>query len=297
MSTYRRGRSEVTVGLYALGSVMVFVLMFGTLTSRGLIRSTRDLYVRLPAANGLLKGDAVLLRGVPVGEVRGIEFGAGGDVVVRAKLHRPVPLTRSATAALDPVDMFGRQAIELRAGPGDSTPLADGDTLFGEPPVGMVDRVDALGRQLERVIGDSTLALVHGALAGVDVAGRGLSAASEDVAVFLAEQSRRMGDVTVATNAVLRNLAAATDPAEVDALRGDLRTAATDLGRAAARMDSASAAAVRMLTGIERGEGSLGRALRDPALYERAVATLDQLERLIADVRTNPGRYVTVKVF
>lgn len=297
MSTYRRGRSEVTVGVYAMASVVVFALMFGTLTSRGLIRKTTDLYIRFTAADGLLKGDAVLFRGVPVGEVRSIEFAPSGEVIVRAKLHRSVPLTGTAAAALSPVDMFGRQAVELRKGAGSGPELADGDTLRGVRPPGLTDRIDGVSRQVERIVADSTIELVRSALAGLGGAGDGLSVAGREASAFLSRQSRGLDDVTAAATVVLRNMAAVTDSTELVAARGDLQTAIAALGRAAARMDSASTLAVRMLDRAERGEGALGRALADPALYDRATGAVHELELLLADVRANPSRYLTVRVF
>jgi phospholipid/cholesterol/gamma-HCH transport system substrate-binding protein len=288
MSAYRRGRNELTVGVWAIIAVAVFVIMFGALTSRGLIRSTTDLFVRLPAADGLLKGDAVLFRGVPVGEVRAIAFGSRGDVVVRAKMHRSVPLTRSATATLAPVDMFGRQAIVLRAGAEPTVALEDGDTLAGVRPAPLAGRVATLGRQAERFLGDSTLTLLHDALVGIGGAGTGVSAVSDRAGEFLATQARDIEVVIAATDTLLRNLSAATAPEDVEAL---------NLNRAAARMDSASVVAVRVLAKLDRGEGALGRALNDPELYDRAIVAVAQLERLITDVKDNPGRYVTVKLF
>lgn len=297
MNGYRRGRSELKVGAYAVLALVVFGLLFGGLTSRGLIRSTTDLFIRLPAADGLLKGDAVLFRGVPVGEVRGIDFGPRGGVLVRAKMRRSVPLTRAASATLAPVDMFGRQAIVLRAGDDPAADLVDGDTLAGDRPASLTGRVERLGSQAERFLGDSTLTLLHDALANVGGAGAGLSVAGQQAAELMAARSRDVEQVIAATDTLLRNLSTATDPAQVERLRGDLQYAASNLGRATARLDSASVMAIRVLGRLERGEGSLGRALNDPALYDRAIVAVAELERLLSDVRSNPGRYVTVRLF
>ncbi|NIP77749.1 MAG: MCE family protein [Gemmatimonadetes bacterium] len=297
MSSYRRGRSELVVGGYAVVAVAVFALLFGALTSRGLIRSTTDLYIRLPAADGLLKGDAVLFRGVPVGEVRAIEFADDGDVVVRAKLRRAVPLSRAATAALEPVDMFGRQSIVLRPATVPARELAEGDTLAGTGPRPLAGRVATLGRQVERFLGDSTLTLLHGALAGIDGAGAEVTAVSARAAEFMATQAGQVEGVIAATDTLVRNLSRATDPGEVVALRAELRTAAANLSDATARLDSASIVALRVLAKLDRGEGALGRAMNDPELYDRAIGAVAQLEWLISDIRERPGRYVTVSLF
>jgi phospholipid/cholesterol/gamma-HCH transport system substrate-binding protein len=298
VATYRRGRDELTVGLFVLAAVVVFIILFGGLTSRGFIRNVADVYVVMGSAEGLLKGDAVLYRGVPVGEVRSIDFSERHGVVVRARLRREVPLTSAASAALTPVDMFGRQAIVLREGTlAGSTPLASGDTLVGQQPRPLTDRVSDVGRQVERFLGDTTLLLVHSALDGIGHAGDGLATIGAEATSFLAAQRRSLDEVGTATATVARNLAAATDSQELVLMRGELRDALRNLAQATARMDSASASAASVFAKLDRGEGSLGRLVNDASLYEQAAGAIGALEELAADVRRDPRRYISLRVF
>jgi phospholipid/cholesterol/gamma-HCH transport system substrate-binding protein len=298
VATYRRGRDELTVGLFVLAAVVVFVILFGSLTSRGLIRNASDLYVVMTSAEGLLKGDAVLYRGVPVGEVRSIDFSEEHGVLVRARLRRPVPLSNSASAALTPVDMFGRQAIVLREGrfPG-STPLASGDTLTGQQPRPLTERVSDVGDQVERFLGDPTLTRLHSALDGVGEAAGGLAGLGDEATSLLAAQRRSLDDIGSATAAVARNLAAATDSVELVLLRAELFLAVRNLAQATARMDSASASAASVFAKLDRGEGSLGRLVNDAQLYEQAAGAVGALEQLAVDIRRDPRRYISLRVF
>jgi len=53
----------------------------------------------------------------------------------------------------------------------------------------------------------------------------------------------------------------------------------------------------RILEGVERGEGSLGLALRDTSLYHNTNEVLLSLRKLLDDLRERPGRYFHLKVF
>lgn len=54
----------------------------------------------------------------------------------------------------------------------------------------------------------------------------------------------------------------------------------------------------RAATRIEQGEGTLGRLLEDPALYEETQAAVATLRRLMADLQTNPAKYIgAVEIF
>lgn len=72
--------------------------------------------------------------------------------------------------------------------------------------------------------------------------------------------------------------------AEVGPTLVEARAALSTLQRAAAK--------------IEEGNGTLGRLIADPALYEETQRAIVTLRRLLADLQQNPGKYIgEVKVF
>jgi phospholipid/cholesterol/gamma-HCH transport system substrate-binding protein len=48
---------------------------------------------------------------------------------------------------------------------------------------------------------------------------------------------------------------------------------------------------------IETGDGTLGRLVNDPGVYNELRQSLARLDSLVADVKANPKRYINVKVF
>lgn len=80
-------------------------------------------------------------------------------------------------------------------------------------------------------------------------------------------------------------------------LRG-LEPGLAEIGPTIAEARVALAALQRASERIENGEGTLGRLLEDPALYEETQAAIATLRRLMADIQANPGRYVrNLRVF
>lgn len=72
--------------------------------------------------------------------------------------------------------------------------------------------------------------------------------------------------------------------AEIGPTIVEARGALATLQRAAAR--------------IEQGEGTLGRLLEDPALYEETQAAIATLRRVMADLQANPAKYIgAIKIF
>jgi phospholipid/cholesterol/gamma-HCH transport system substrate-binding protein len=52
-----------------------------------------------------------------------------------------------------------------------------------------------------------------------------------------------------------------------------------------------------LLLGIQRGEGTLGKLLKDDSLYNNLTKTAEDLDKLFVDLRENPKRYVHISVF
>jgi phospholipid/cholesterol/gamma-HCH transport system substrate-binding protein len=303
MMAYSRGRSGLRVGVLALVGSLSFAALFIYSTNRvlGVQRST--IFIRLAAADGLQRGDAVLHRGVGVGEVRAIEF-SDEDVVVRVRLTQSIPVTAAARAAMVAADIFGRQSIVIHADDGGGLPLADGDTLAGMGPTSMTARFEELGGQASALLSDRTIEDVHTALYGAGSAAASAAKAATQVGALalsakelVGEQRQALSELTREAGLLARNAREAARPEDMAALRDDMVRSAANLSSATATMDSAAASLARILNGLESGRGSAGRLLTDTALYERTTASLAALERLLDDVRANPKRYVTIKVF
>jgi phospholipid/cholesterol/gamma-HCH transport system substrate-binding protein len=69
------------------------------------------------------------------------------------------------------------------------------------------------------------------------------------------------------------------------------------LERLTVRLDSLRASLQSVSGKVDRGDGTLGKLVNDPKLYDEAKQTVAELKALIADIKANPKKYVNVKVF
>lgn len=296
MANYARGRNELKTGLIAALAVIMFIAMFMALTDRGLSRHRSTLHVAMPSADKLKKGDPVLFRGVPVGEVRGLDFAADGGVMVTVRITRQLHLTHGATAALSG-SLLGSQSLLIHPGEPLGDLLSSGDTLPGLVAPPLTARLESLSEGAERLIGDSTATLLHGALAGAVSATDEISRLAGTANAVLGDQAAHLTRTTASMAAAAENLSRLTDREHLANTMHNLERASASLASTAARMDSASGALSSVLSKVDRGHGSLGRMVNDQALYERLIVTVGDAGALLRDVKDQPRRYLTVKVF
>lgn len=290
-----KDRSPAIMGALAMTAMVVFTALFVHATNRSLTQKRADLWLVLASADGLQQGDRVLFRGVQVGEVKRLEFGANGDVLVRTKLVRPVPLTTAASARLVAADVFGRQSVVLEMGHGGRA-LASGDTLVGAASASLTDRIGGVVTTLERAVGDSTVVGVQALLGSAAAAALameetfGAARASLNGASPLNRTLNEGADLAA-------HLRAAADSVRLAELRDAMHRTLLQLERMTAQMDTAAIAFSRTAQRLERGQGSIGLLTSDPELYHRSVAALESLEHLLTDLRQHPKRYINVRIF
>lgn len=106
-----------------------------------------------------------------------------------------------------------------------------------------------------------------------------IGAATEGLPAFVARADTMMGtlnEVATNVNTVVTELGPQVQ--EVGPLIAEARLAMATLQRASERLES--------------GEGTLGRLMEDPALYEETQAAVMTLRRLMADMQANPAKYI-----
>ena len=76
-----------------------------------------------------------------------------------------------------------------------------------------------------------------------------------------------------------------------------IRMMSEQLSKTQSRLDLFLANGDSVLVKLNTGQGSLGLLLNDPSLYRNSDSLLTQLRGLITEVRTNPKKFVSVKIF
>lgn len=77
----------------------------------------------------------------------------------------------------------------------------------------------------------------------------------------------------------------------------EVRGLTTRVATTQARLDALLAASDSVIRKVNHGDGTLGLMLNDPSIYRRTDSLLAELRLLAADVRANPKRFVSVKLF
>jgi len=297
-----RRRDEVTVGI--LVTIAVVILILGTLwLERGGLKSGYPLYTRFAWGQNLKQGQPVLLAGVSVGYVGDVQLRRDGYLDVMLRIDDGYSIPKGSLATVKPVGIFGDVAVALTPPiPVPQASYASGDTV--PPGLPMTDvgqimtRVDSIGQSLERlsqaiqveVIQAGTLRDVHRTI---------LSAAafSAQLQRIAAEQNGNLTTTMGTFREAAARLGSVVDSAQISASLASLRTTSENAARLAANLDSTNARIATLLAGLDRGDGTIGRLMRDSSVYVEFRNLLRQSDSLITDFKANPKKYINVHIF
>jgi phospholipid/cholesterol/gamma-HCH transport system substrate-binding protein len=294
-------RTEIQVGatvLVALGFTLWGVTWLKELSFN---RKYRVWHVTFPQTGGLSSSDEVQVNGLRKGNVSDVAL-VGDHVVVDLALSTDVLLTSESRVAIRNIGMMGEKVIFVEMHPG-GTPYTARDTIPGiyeqgipEVMAGMgatVDAITDLAAQLKKV------ADVMDKDGNLDKTMTNFRNTSEELKAAVTENRAVLKQTLANLNAASRSAKALTTDREAELAHtlDSFERSAVSMERLTSRLDSLRASLQTASNKIERGDGTLGKLINDPRLYDDAKASMVEFRLLIEDIRKNPKKYVNVKVF
>ncbi len=287
----RRGQQELWVGAFVLAGVAAVLILLYALTDPSLFRGRYVVSLLVDDAQGIRNGDAVRMRGVQIGRVRGFVMRPEG-VTVRLELDRDFEVAEDSQVILRTINVLGEMAAEVHPGTSER-PLRDGAVIRGQRGPELIGSVSGVASEARQ-----TLDRVQALLSPETV---------EDVEAS-SHQLRQLIESLRALSAELRGLTrsarASTERLELLSTSDELPETLATLDEVARSLDVASGSAAVLLVRLQRGEGTLGRLLRDDTLYvesttaaQRVAAAATAVERLAEDIRKRPERYLSITIF
>jgi len=290
-------RDEVLVGVMLTAAIAVALL--GTLwLVRGGLSNGYPLYATFPWGQGLKQGQPVLLTGVNVGYVASIKLQDEGTLTVTMRVRDEYQVPAGTTATIEPNGLFGDVLIALRPAGPNAQKIAAGSTVpTGQSAPGMgaiIARADTVSRTVNDLTRSIELELVQGgAITDLRKTVAGTNQLVAQLNRIAIEQSRQL----TATTAALRRAVGAIDSAAVDSTVRNLRATTANTARLTAQLESTTVRLNGVLASVDSGTGTIGKFVRDPALYNDVRSLVTRLDSLTIDIKKNPRRYINLEIF
>ncbi len=326
-------RNEVRVGLVVIAGIAL--ILFGTLWLHdwSFGQERRDVEAWFREVGQLQKGNAVKLRGVPIGEVSDIELDRRSTgVIVHLAVDANVVFPEDPVVILAPESMFGDWQAEVFPRdrfpfynyaispepdviPGYSLPdvsrlTAVADRIAENLAV-ITDRIDIAFTEetavnirdaidnIQQVTAQLTN-LVQSQEETVQGLAQGLETTTQTFREAVETANRAFTQVEAAIAGgelanIVQNVESAS--AKMDSVSESLKVMSGDLTTAVASADSSFSSLNAIMGSLERGEGTLGQLLQDTALYSELVLTSGLVQDLLLDFQRNPRKYINLRVF
>jgi phospholipid/cholesterol/gamma-HCH transport system substrate-binding protein len=297
------------VGVFVIFGLLAVLASLFIFTDAALFRGRYIITTRVPNAGGIRRGDPVQMRGVNIGRVQRFKIGHD-DVEIRLEIEGEYDIPADSKAMLKSAGIVGGMVADIIPGTSD-TMVGNGDSLPGASETSMTALATRLSTQVETVLSRMETLFDKKTIDNVHSSSAELNQLLKTLSATVAEQRKELRDITASLSKSSANVEKLTSAPEwdrslkrVDTMTEQATVITKRLDGVSTTLEQSSQSMKTVLGRVERGEGSLGKLTKDDKLYDRlseAALNMNQasvnLSKLADDIRKDPKRYLSIKVF
>jgi len=295
---------EIKTAVLVITSILLFIWGYNYLKGKDLFNSYKFFYVEYENVEGLSPSAPITINGLIIGKVKAITLTEKGILLVELQIDTDFPISKTSTAVIYDASLIGGKQLAIHPNYADKSLAVSGDYLKGIIEVSLVDSLgdkvspalakveklmtsaDQLVVNFNEVLDAKGKADLKKSLAELSATMEQFHKAATNANVILEENKGQLKGAVSNFNKVSDNFVKISDSLN----KADLGLAVRNLNATLIKVDG-------IMKGIESGNGTMGKLMKDDALYENLAKTSRELELLLQDVRLNPTRYVNVSVF
>jgi phospholipid/cholesterol/gamma-HCH transport system substrate-binding protein len=297
------------VGVFVIFGLLAVLASLFIFTDAALFRGRYIVTTKVSNAGGIRRGDPVQMRGVNIGRIQRFKIGHD-DVEIRLEIEGEYEIPVDSKVVLKSAGIVGGMVADVIPGASDKV-VGNGDTLPGESATALTDVATRLSTQVETVLTRLDTLLNKETIDNVHASSAELNRLLKTVNATVTEQRQVLRDITQSLRTSSASMEKLTGAPEwdrslkrVDTITEQAAVVTKRLDVVSSTLEQSSQSVKTVLDRVERGEGSLGKLTKDDKLYDRlseAALSMNQasqnLAELADDIRKDPKRYLSIKVF
>jgi phospholipid/cholesterol/gamma-HCH transport system substrate-binding protein len=296
---------EIKTAILVIGSILLFIWGYSFLKGRNLLSDYKTFYVEYENVEGLAASAPVTINGLVVGKVASISLqNTNGKLVAELQIKSDFPISKSSIIDIYEPGLIGGKQIQIIPNFNDKIMAKSGDTLRGGIKKGLTDLVgekltplqqkvektvvsaDSLLTSLNQVLDAQTKDNLKNSIANLNKTLAQFNQASISVNAILDKNKGKIDGTLTNINKVSSDFSQISDSLS----KANIGQTVKNLSETLAKVD-------KIMEDVQSGKGTLGKMMKDEALYSHLNKTTKELELLLQDLRLNPTRYVNVSVF
>lgn len=297
-------KNEVKIGITVLLAIIVAVVGFRFMRDVPIFRQTLEVSAVFDRGDGINRGSIVNLKGVKVGSVSRVELTPENRVRVTMQLNEDLKIPVNSVANLTSLGIVEGKSIVLQLGDSD-TYVEYGGEIEGNYIEGVTEVLGSKGEELAGDVSESLSELnqflrqLNSTLddetrTSVDQTLKNAESAMKTIAGTLEQNQQDIDRAILAASRTMMQLDTLTtdNRPRVDSLLASLEENVSELEKLRTELETASVNLNQILEKINSGEGTMGRLVNDPSLYENLDQLSKEMSELMRGINEDPGRYL-----
>ncbi|WP_245949323.1 MlaD family protein [Lutibacter citreus] len=299
---------EFKTGFIAIVIIALFIWGYNYLKGQNLFDGPiKTYFTEYNNVQGLNTASVVTINGVEVGKVININFskeeGKQGNLIVEFSVEQDFEFSKNSIAKIYSASLMGGKSLAVvpsyegeKAHPGDFLNGEIESDIFSS----VTEKLNPLQAKVENVI-VSADSLMTGLTNILDVKSRqnlklsikelgetisNFKTASQSVNKLIENNDEKLSETLDNANLMTQNLSKLSDTL-VNA----------NIGLTIKNIESTIANLNSVLSGLEEGDGSLGKLLKDEEMYNNLTNASKELEELLREMKLHPKRFVHFSLF